>query len=124
MQLPRANEAWYLIIFFILTIGGLILILFNEIGEVTDDSWVSTLENIEFGMGWVVIVAGAFAYTGMEGFNMLAERYARRQREEGRLEGRQEVLDILDRIPADKRSEELEAIIGDVRKSINRETTP
>ena len=90
MQLPKANEAWYLIVFFTLTVGGLTLVLFNEIGERTDDSWVSTLANTGFGMGWVVIVAGAFAYTGMESFNMLAERYARRQREEGRQEGRQE----------------------------------
>jgi hypothetical protein len=106
MQLPKANEAWYLIVFFTLTVGGLTLVLFNEIGERTDDSWVSTLANIGFGMGWVVIVAGAFAYTGMESFNMLAERYARRQREEGRQEGRQEgrhevrqiVLDQLEKL--------------------------
>ena len=106
MQLPKANEAWYLIVFFTLTVGGLTLVLFNEIGERTDDSWVSTIANIGFGMGWVVIVAGAFAYTGMESFNMLAERYARRQREEGRQEGRQEgrhevrqiVLDQLEKL--------------------------
>ena len=106
MQLPKANEAWYLIVFFTLTVGGLTLVLFNEIGERTDDSWVSTLANIGFGMGWVVIVAGAIAYTGMESFNMLAERYARRQREEGRREGRQEgrhevrqiVLDQLEKL--------------------------
>ena len=90
MQLPKANEAWYLIVFFTLTVGGLTLVLFNEIGERTDDSWVSTLANIGLGMGWVVIVAGALSYTVMESFNMLAERYARRQREEGRQEGRQE----------------------------------
>ena len=76
--------------FFTLTVGGLTLVLFNEIGERTDDSWVSTLANIGLGMGWVVIVAGALSYTVMESFNMLAERYARRQREEGRQEGRQE----------------------------------
>ena len=44
MQLPKSNEAWYLIVFFTLTVGGLTLVLFNEIGERTDDSWVSTLE--------------------------------------------------------------------------------
>ena len=129
MQLPKANEAWYLIVFFTLTVGGLTLVLFNEIGERTDDSWVSTLANIGFGMGWVVIVAGAIAYTGMESFNMLAERYARRQREEGRREGRQEgrqevrqiVLDQLEKLSHlsfEERQAEIGRLIDETRRMV------
>ena len=124
MQLPKANEAWYLIVFFTLTVGGLTLVLFNEIGERTDDSWVSTLANIGFGMGWVVIVAGAFAYTGMESFNMLAERYARRQREEGRQEGRQEVLDQLEKLSHlsyEERQAEIGRLIDETRRMMDGE---
>ena len=125
MQLPKANEAWYLIVFFTLTVGGLTLVLFNEIGERTDDSWVSTLANIGFGMGWVVIVAGAIAYTGMESFNMLAERYARRQREEGRQEGRQEVrqivldqLEKLSHLSYEERQAEIGRLIDETRRMV------
>ena len=120
MQLPKANEAWYLIVFFTLTVGGLALVLFNEIGEITDDSWVSTLANIGFGMGWVVIVAGALSYTVMESFNMLAERYARRQREEGRQEGRQEVLDRLEKLPHEERLAEIDRLINETRRNHGR----
>ena len=128
MQLPKANEAWYLIVFFTLTVGGLTLVLFNEIGERTDDSWVSTLANIGFGMGWVVIVAGAIAYTGMESFNMLAERYARRQREEGRQEGRQEVrqvvldqLEKLSHLSYEEHQAEIGRLIDETRRIMDGE---
>ena len=132
MQLPKANEAWYLIVFFTLTVGGLTLVLFNEIGERTDDSWVSTLANIGFGMGWVVVVAGAFAYTGMESFNMLAERYARRQREEGRQEGRREgrqeirqvVLDQLEKLSHlsyEEHQAEIGLLIDETRRMMDGE---
>ena len=132
MQLPKANEAWYLIVFFTLTVGGLTLVLFNEIGERTDDSWVSTLANIGFGMGWVVIVAGAIAYTGMESFNMLAERYARRQREEGRQVGRQEgrqeirqvVLDQLEKLSHlsyEEHQAEIGLLIDETRRMMDGE---
>ena len=108
------------------------MVLFNEIGERTDDSWVSTLANIGFGMGWVVIVAGAFAYTGMESFNMLAERYARRQREEGRQEGRQEgrhevrqiVLDQLEKLSHlsyEERQAEIGRLIDETRRMMDGE---
>ena len=128
MQLPKANEAWYLIVFFTLTVGGLTLVLFNEIGERTDDSWVSTLANIGFGMGWVVIVAGAIAYTGMESFNMLAERYARRQREEGRQEGRQEIrqvvldqLEKLSHLSYEEHQAEIGLLIDETRRMMDGE---
>ena len=128
MQLPKANEAWYLIVFFTLTVGGLTLVLFNEIGERTDDSWVSTLANIGLGMGWVVIVAGALSYTVMESFNMLAERYARRQREEGRQEGRQEVrqvvldqLEKLSHLSYEERQAEIGRLIDETRRMMDGE---
>ena len=128
MQLPKANEAWYLIVFFTLTVGGLTLVLFNEIGERTDDSWVSTLANIGFGMGWVVIVAGAIAYTGMESFNMLAERYARRQREEGRQVGRQEIrqvvldqLEKLSHLSYEEHQAEIGLLIDETRRMMDGE---
>ena len=130
MRLPKANEAWYLIVFYTLATGGFVLVLFNEVGERTDDSWVSTLANVGFGLGWVVIVAGAIAYTGMEAFNMLAERYARRQREEGREEGRQEVrqevrekvfdrLAGLERLPPEERLAEIDRLIAEAQRAMN-----
>ena len=128
MQLPKANEAWYLIVFFTLTVGGLTLVLFNEIGERTDDSWVSTLANIGLGMGWVVIVAGALSYTVMESFNMLAERYARRQREEGRQEGRQEIrqvvldqLEKLSHLSYEEHQAEIGLLIDETRRMMDGE---
>ena len=108
MNLPRANEAWYLIAFVILSGSGATLVLIAELGFRTSDSWVSTLANIGHGLQWVVVVAGVVSYVGMEGFNMLYERYVRRLdrearaegreegREEGRNEGRAQVLDLLD----------------------------
>ena len=87
MQLPRANEAWYLIIFGILSVSGATLVLIAELGFRTSDSWVSTLANIGHGLQWVVVVSGVVSYATMEGLNMLYERYARRKREEGREEG-------------------------------------
>ena len=104
MNLPRANEAWYLIVFLILSGSGAALVLIAELGFRTSDSWVSTLANIGHGLQWVVVVAGVVSYVGMEGFNMLYERYVRRLdreareegREEGRDEGRAQVLDLLD----------------------------
>ena len=116
--------------FYTLATGGFVLVLFNEVGERTDDSWVSTLANVGFGLGWVVIVAGAIAYTGMEAFNMLAERYARRQREEGREEGRQEVrqevrekvfdrLAGLERLPPEERLAEIDRLIAEAQRAMN-----
>ena len=100
MNLPRANEAWYLIAFFILSGSGASLVLVAELGFRTNDGWVSTLANIGHGLQWVVVVAGVVSYAGMEGFNMLYERYVRRldreAREKGRDEGRAQVLDLLD----------------------------
>ena len=108
MNLPRANEAWYLIAFVILSGSGAALVLIAELGFRTSDSWVSTLANIGHGLQWVVVVAGVVSYVGMEGFNMLYERYVRRLdreahekgreegRDEGRDEGRAQVLSLLD----------------------------
>ena len=90
--------------FLILSGSGAALVLIAELGFRTSDSWVSTLANIGHGLQWVVVVAGVVSYVGMEGFNMLYERYVRRLdreareegREEGRDEGRAQVLDLLD----------------------------
>ena len=121
MNLPRANEAWYLIVFGILSGSGATLVLIAELGFRTSDNWVSTLANIGHGLQWVVVVAGVVSYAGMEGFNMLYERYVRRldreAREKGRTEGRTEgraemltqVLDLLDE---------------DTRKDVERKLEP
>ena len=87
MQLPRANETWYLIVFGILSVSGATLVLVAELGFRTSDGWVSTLANIGHGLQWVVVVSGVVSYTTMEGLNMLYERYARRKLQEGREEG-------------------------------------
>ncbi len=100
MQLTKANEAWYLIVFFTLSAIGLTLALIHEVGYKTSDDLVSTILGVVRQMDVVVVVSGASAYAGVEGYNMLAERYARREREIGRREGREEarreILAVLD----------------------------
>ena len=100
MQLTKANEAWYLIVFFTLSAIGLTLALIHEVGYKTSDDLVSTILGVVSQMDVVVVVSGASAYAGVEGYNMLAERYARREREIGRREGREEarreILAVLD----------------------------
>ena len=104
MQLTKANEAWYLIVFFTLSAIGLALALIHEVGYKTSDDLVSTILGVVRQMDVVVVVSGASAFAGVEGYNMLAERYARREREigrrqgreEGREEARREILAVLD----------------------------
>ena len=117
MNLPRANEAWYLIVFGILSGSGATLVLIAELGFRTSDNWVSTLANIGHGLQWVVVVAGVVSYAGMEGFNMLYERYVRRldreAREKGRTEGRAEML-----------TQVLDLLDEDTRKDVERKLEP
>ena len=117
MNLPRANEAWYLIVFGILSGSGATLVLIAELGFRTNDNWVSTLANIGHGLQWVVVVAGVVSYAGMEGFNMLYERYVRRldreAREKGRTEGRAEML-----------TQVLDLLDEDTRKDVERKLEP
>ena len=117
MNLPRANEAWYLIVFGILSGSGATLVLIAELGFRTSDNWVSTLANIGHGLQWVVVVAGVVSYAGMEGFNMLYERYVRRldreAREKGRTEGRAEML-----------TQVLDLLDEDTRKDVERKLQP
>ena len=53
---------------------------------------------------------------------MLAERYARRQREEGRQEGREEVFDRLAglvRLPPEERLAEIDRLIAEAQRAMN-----
>ena len=135
MQLPKANEAWYLIMFGILSGSGATLILTAELAFRTSDGWVSTLANIGHGLEWVVVVSGVVSYAVMEGFNMLYERYARRLdrearekglaegRKEGREEGREEVVNHLESVVGlenlspQERLAELDRYIKEMRNS-------
>ena len=129
MNLPRANEAWYLIVFGILSGSGATLVLIAELGFRTSDNWVSTLANIGHGLQWVVVVAGVVSYAGMEGFNMLYERYVRRldreAREKGRTEGRTEGLT---KGRTEGRAEMLTQVLDlldeDTRKDVERKLQP
>ena len=102
-----------------------------ELAFRTSDGWVSTLANIGHGLEWVVVVSGIVSYAGMESFNMLYERYARRlDREarekglaEGRKEGREEVVNHLESVVGlenlspQERLAELDRYIKEMRKS-------
>ena len=120
MNLPRANEAWYLIVFGILSGSGATLVLIAELGFRTSDNWVSTLANIGHGLQWVVVVAGVVSYAGMEGFNMLYERYVRRldreAREKGRTEGTEGRAEMLTQV--------LDLLDEDTRKDVERKLEP
>ena len=113
MQLTKANEAWYLIVFFTLSAIGLTLALIHEVGYKTSDDLVSTILGVVRQMDVVVVVAGASAYAGVEGYNMLAERFARREREIGRREGREEGRE-------EARREILAALEPDMREEVER----
>ena len=123
MQLPKVNEAWYLIVFFTLSSAGLILAWMQEVNGKTHDDPVSTILGIVHQMNVVVVVAGASAYAGVEGYNMLAERYARREREigrrEGRREGRQELLDRLSGLSGDELLAETQRIIAETLRLVD-----
>ena len=101
--------------FFTLSSAGMILAWMQEVNGKTHDDTVSTILGIVSQMNVVVVVAGASAYAGVEGYNMLAERYARREREigrrEGRQEGRQELLDRLSGLSGDELLAETQRII-------------
>ncbi len=113
--------------FFTLSAAGLILAWMQEVNGKTDDDPVSTILGIVHQMNVVVVVAGASAYTGVEGCNMLAERYARREREigrrkglqEGRQEGRQELLDRLSGLSGDELLAETQRIIDETRRIVS-----
>ena len=123
MQLPKVNEAWYLIVFFTLSSAGMILAWMQEVNGKTHDDTVSTILGIVSQMNVVVVVAGASAYGGVEGYNMLAERYARREREigrrEGRQEGRQELLDRLSGLSGDELLAETQRIIAETLRLVD-----
>ena len=123
MQLPKVNEAWYLIVFFTLSSAGMILAWMQEVNGKTHDDTVSTILGIVSQMNVVVVVAGASAYAGVEGYNMLAERYARREREigrrEGRQEGRQELLDRLSGLSGDELLAETQRIIAETLRLVD-----
>ena len=125
MNLPRANEAWYLIVFGILSGSGATLVLIAELGFRTNDNWVSTLANIGHGLQWVVVVAGVVSYAAMEGFNMLYERYVRRLDREAREKGRTEGLT---KGRTEGRAEMLTQVLDlldeDTRKDVERKLEP
>ena len=129
MHLPKANEAWYLIVFTLLSTAGLGLAMIQELSR-PDTCWKQNVLSIVSQMNAVVVVAAATAYTGVEGWNMLASRYARRERNIGRRQGReeslQEVADRLDGLTGDELLEETRRIIDETRKIVNdaqRQTT-
>ena len=101
--------------------------LIVELAFRTSDGWVSTLANIGHGLEWVVVVSGIVSYAGMEGFNMLYERYVRRldreAREKGLAEGREEVVNHLESVVGlenlspQERLAELDRYIKEMRKA-------
>ena len=105
--------------FFTLSSAGLILAWMQEVNGKTHDDTVSTILGIVSQMNVVVVVAGASAYAGVEGYNMLAERYARREREIGRREGRQEILDRLSGLSGDELLAETQRIIDETRRAVS-----
>ena len=95
MRLPRANDGWFLIVFFLLSGCGLGLLIWEEIQ--TDNSGLrETVLEIVKGMEAVVVVSALTMYGLMEGLNMLAERYKRQKYKEGRQDERREILERLD----------------------------
>ena len=109
--------------FFTLSSAGMILAWMQEVNGKTHDDTVSTILGIVSQMNVVVVVAGASAYAGVEGYNMLAERYARREREigrrEGRQEGRQELLDRLSGLSGDELLAETQRIIAETLRLVD-----
>ena len=108
MHLPR-HEALFLICFAVVSVLGLVPVLILEGWANNKDSPVSTIVAVIQGMSWVAVVSVAFTFAAVEGVTMLAERYLKARKEEGRQEGRQEERRELARRLASMTPEEREA---------------
>ena len=95
MRLPRANDGWFLIAFFLLSGLGLGLLIWEET-QASNGGLRDTVLEIVKGMEAVVVVSALTLYGLMEGLNMLAERYNRQKYKEGRQDERREILRRLD----------------------------
>ena len=86
--IAKSREGWYLILFsaqFGLCLG---LVSWQETGDVTSDTLMSTGIAIGQGMGSLVIAIAASTAIIVEGSAMLAEKYLKRRYTEGRDEER------------------------------------
>ena len=100
----------YIVAFGILTALGLAWILRYEVWEKNTDSSAATTIAVLQHMGWVVVVAGAATYFGVEVYEMLAERFKNQQRMKGRKEGEQELAKRLLNMSDAERKSEIERI--------------
>ena len=123
MHLPR-HVAWYLICFAVASVLGLVPIWITEVLEKTDDSLADTIVAIGRDMNWVVVVGGAYSFTGVESVTMLAEIFLRGREEKGRKEGREEerqqIASRLKDMTPDERLAEVDRLIEESRSADNR----
>ena len=123
MHLPR-HVAWYLICFAVASVLGLVPIWITEVLEKTDDSLADTIVAIGRDMNWVVVVGGAYSFTGVESVTMLAEIFLKGREEKGRKEGREEerqqIASRLKDMTPDERLAEVDRLIEESRSADNR----
>ena len=104
----------YFVVFGILASLGLALSIWYEVWENDTDSFAATTIAVLKHMEWVVVVGVAATYFGVEGTDMLAERFRKQQRmkgrEEGREEGEQELAKRLLNLSDAERKSEIERI--------------
>ena len=89
-MLPR--ELSYIILFLIQFLIALSLVVWHEVGRVTTDDVVETVLSILQRMGGTVALFVVMTYVVIEGSRMLAEKYEQRRYQEGKADGRAEVL--------------------------------
>ena len=127
MHLPR-HVAWYLICFAVASVLGLVPIWITEVLEKTDDSLADTIVAIGRDMNWVVVVGGAYSFTGVESVTMLAEIFLKGREEKGRKEGREEgreeerqqIASRLKDMTPDERLAEVDRLIEETRSIQDR----
>ena len=85
MQLPKHSESWFLLLFSIQFLIGLVLVV-DYVGPDTR-IWPDRIVEVLKLMPYVIVVGATTTTMAVEVVFMLAERYLRRRFEEGKKEG-------------------------------------
>ena len=122
MQLPRFYAGWFLLVFFIIFVTIFGMIIWYETGHVTDDGFLDTSFAIAGRVSPIAVALALVLYMATEGIRMLAEIFLRQREEKGRLRGRVQLADELERdIEGVKTLEEAKELIRQARETVDAE---
>ena len=89
MQLPKHSEGWFLLLFSIQFLIGLVLVV-DYVGP-NSRIWPDRIVEVLKLMPYVIVVGATTTTMAVEVVFMLAEQYMRRRFQEGKEEGRREM---------------------------------